>query len=103
MELEPFLEAPTLAAILTGGGASIVTSVLVQYAILPLLQLTEQARDRFGPFIAILTGIVVVEVATFTVIVGPTRQDVVQGAVTGIFAGLAAIGLHSVGKRVAPQ
>lgn len=96
------LSAPTLAALTTVAGASLLASVLVQYAILPLLQLTEAARDRFGPFIAIVTGTVVVEVATFTVIVGPTRQDVVQGAVTGIFAGLAAIGLHSVGKRVAP-
>ena len=96
------LDAPTLEALTTVAGASLLTSILVQYIILPILSLTEAARDRFGPFIAIATGVLVVEVATFTVLAGITRVDVVQGAVTGIFAGLAAIGIHSVGKRVTP-
>ena len=78
-----------------------LTSVLMEFVVLRIIDLTAQARDRYGPFLAILTGIIVVLIATFT-IVEPTRQDVVQGVVTGIFAGLAAIGLHSVGKRVAP-
>lgn len=96
------LSAPTLEALTTVAGASLLVSVLVQYVVLPIANLTEGARDRFGPFIAIVTGIAVVEIATFTVLASVARQDVVQGAVTGIFAGLAAIGLHSVGKRLAP-
>lgn len=94
------LDAPTLAALTTVAGAALLTSVLVQYVVLPIANLTEAARDRFGPFIAIATGIAVVEVATLTVLAA-TRADIVQGAVTGIFAGLAAIGLHSVGQQVA--
>src|SRR3990167_9062370 len=94
------LSAPTLEALTTVAGASLLVSVLVQYIVLPILSLTEAARDRFGPLIAILTGVLVVEVATFTVLADVVRADVVQGAVTGIFAGLAAIGLHSVGQAV---
>jgi len=92
------MDAPTIQALTTVAGAALLTGVLVQYIALPLLNLSPETRDRLGPIVAIVVGIIVVEVATFTVLT-PTRVDVVQGAVNGIFAGLAAIGIHSVAQN----
>lgn len=94
------MPAPTLEMLTTVAGAALLTAVLMQYVVLALLNPTPPARDRFGPLLAILTGIVVVELATFTVVTGATRLDFGQGLVNGIFAGLAAMGLHDVGKTI---
>ena len=52
-------------------------------------------KDRFGPLIAIATGIVVVVIASLV-----TGADAAQGVLTGISAGLAAMGLHDLGDSV---
>lgn len=90
------MEAPAIATLTTVAGAAILASVLIQFAILPLLNLSPATQDRFGPLLAIIVGIVIVELATFTVVTGATKQDIGQGLVNGIFAGLAAIGIHNV-------
>ena len=90
------LDTPTLASLTTVAGAAILTAVLLQFIVLPVLKLAPATQDRFGPLIAIIIGIVVVELATVTVVTGPTRQDIGQGLLNGLFAGLSAIGIHSV-------
>jgi hypothetical protein len=89
------MDAPTLGALQTVAGATILVAALMQI-LLGALRLAPATQDRFGPLLAVVVGVVVVEVATFTLLSGPSRADVVQGAVNGIFAGLAAIGVHSV-------
>jgi len=93
------LDTPTLASLTTVAGAAILVSVLLQFAVLPVLNLSPATRDRFGPLIAIVVGVIVVEIATLTVVTGATRQDVGQGLLNGIFAGLAAIGIHDVTSK----
>ena len=97
------MDAPTIASLTTVAGAAILTGALMEFLILRVLDLSPATQDRWGPFLAIVTGIIVVELATFTVVTGATRLDVVQGLVNGIFAGLSAIGIHSVAKRVVPE
>lgn len=92
------MDAPTLQSLLTVAGATAFT-VIIMSVLLPVLKLDPDVQDRFGPLLAIIVGIAVVEIATFTIVTGPGKQDVVQGAVTGIVAGLAAIGTHSVVKQ----
>lgn len=94
------MEAPAIATLTTVAGAAILTTVLLQFVVFPLLNLSPATKDRFGAIIAILVGVVIVEVATFTVVTGATKQDVAQGLVNGIFAGLSAIGIHSVATGV---
>ena len=94
------MDAPEISTLTTVAGAAILTTVLMQFVILPLLNLSPATQDRFGAIIAIIAGVVIVEAATFTVVTGPTRQDVAQGLVNGIFAGLSAIGIHSVASGV---
>lgn len=92
------MDAPTLQSLLTVAGATAFT-VIIMSVLLPVLKLDPDVQDRFGPLLAIIVGIAVVEIATFTIVTGVGKQDVVQGAVTGIVAGLAAIGTHSVVKQ----
>ena len=89
------MDAPTLQALTTVAGATVLTAVIVQL-ILPLFSFAPATQDRVGPLIAVAIGILVVLVATFTVVSGVGKADVVQGVVNGIFAGLAAIGVHNV-------
>lgn len=89
------MDAPTIEALRTVAGAAILTAVLVQL-LLNTLTLAPATQDRIGPLIAVAVGIVVVEIATFTILTGPNRTDVLQGVVNGIFAGLASMGIHNV-------
>lgn len=87
------MDAPTVAALTTVAGAAILITVILQVAF-RTLSLDATLQDRFGPLIAIVIGIVVVEVATATVITGAGKADYFQGAINGFFAGLSAVGLH---------
>lgn len=96
------MDAPTIQALTTVGGAAILVAVLVQLY-LNVAQLAPGTQDRFGPVIAVVLGIVIVEIATATVVTGAGRADFAQGAVNGIFAGLASMGIHNVvTKTIAP-
>lgn len=91
----PTLDAPTIAALTTVAGGALLTAVVVQL-LLNALAMSPATQDRIGPLIAVAVGIVIVELATFTVVDGPTKADVFQGAVNGIFAGLSSMGIHNV-------
>jgi len=95
------MDAPTLQMLTTVAGATLLTSALVQ-VILNVWRPADATKDRFGPLLAVVVGIAVVEVATFSVITGPASTDFLQGAVNGLFAGLAAMGVHDAVQSAAP-
>lgn len=88
------MDAPTIQALTTVAGAAILVAVLVQ-VFMQTAQPDGPTADRYGPILAIITGIVVVVTATW-VIGGATRLDAAQAVVNGIFAGLASMGIHNV-------
>ena len=89
------MDAPTVAALLTVAGAAVAVALIVQL-LLNTLQLAPATQDRFGPLIAVIVGVLIVEAATFTVGVGTTGTDIFQGAINGVFAGLASMGIHNI-------
>lgn len=92
------MDAPTLEALTTVAGAALLTSVLV-WLLFQTIAAADALKARFGPVIAVVVGVIVVELATFTIIEGPLKQDIGQGLINGIFAGLAAMGIHDFGKK----
>ena len=89
------IDAPTVQALTTVAGATLLTAAIVQ-VLFHVWAPDSALQDRIGPLVAVVIGIVIVEVATFTVVTGPTKVDVFQGAVNGLFSGLAAIGVHNL-------
>lgn len=86
------LDAPTLAMLTTIAGAAIVVVPLSE-AIKRVWNPDGPTQDRFMPVVTILLGVGVVLVATFGL--GLTeRQEIVQAAFNGVFAGLSACGLY---------
>jgi hypothetical protein len=83
-----------LSVLVTVGGAAVAVAIIVQI-IVSAAQWTAATKDRFGPMLACITGVVVVEVASVGLGVG-TRQDIVQGLFTGLFAGASAMGIHDL-------
>ena len=92
------MDAPTLQSLTTVAGATILTTAIM-FVLLKAIQFAPSTQDRFGPALAIIVGIIIVEAATFTVISGAGKADALQGAITGLFAGLAAIGVQNVGTK----
>ena len=96
------MDAPTVQALTSVAGATLLTAAIVQL-ILNTAKLDDAVENRVGPLLAVGVGIVIVELATFTVMSGPTRVDVFQGAVNGLFAGLASMGVHNLWtKTISP-
>ena len=92
------MDPVTLETLLTVGGAATLTTILTA-VILGAAALAPAARDRFGPLIAIVIGVVVTEVATFALGLG-SRQDVAQAGLTGVLAGASSMGLYDTLKGV---
>jgi len=90
---------PQAAALLTVAGLAPIVSMLSQ-----LIWRTaghdganDAIRSRFGPIVAVVAAIVLAEVTLWvTASIGITRLDVLQAALTGGVAGLAAIGIHDL-------
>ena len=74
--------------LLTIGGAAVLVSLLVE-VIKRTWQWTDAVVDRFAPIVSLGIGIVVVVVATLS-----TGGDILQGLLTGLFAGFTACGLY---------
>ena len=89
------MDAPTLQSLVTVAGAASLVAVIIQLYF-NMARPAPATQDRFGPILAVILGIIVVEVATFTVVTGVGKADIVQGAINGLFAGLASMGLHNV-------
>lgn len=88
----------TPALVLTLGGASIVVSILVQ-VILSTWRPSPEAKDRFGPLLALLVGIGVL--FTFGLLQGST--DYATLLLTGLLAGGGGMGVHDTIDAVAPS
>lgn len=86
------MEVPSLEALRTVAGASIVVVVILQ-VLWATWKPAAAVKDQFGPLVAIVTGIVVTVVAT-VVIGGATSADLVTAILNGLFAGAASMGIH---------
>lgn len=87
------MENFTFELLLTAAGASAFVLLLLQ--VLWKTAGDTIDKDRFGPIISIVTGVIVVVVASFV-----TGNDPAQGVLTGITAGFVAMGLHDLGDSV---
>jgi hypothetical protein len=86
------LDAPTLQALTTVAGATILTlpiSELIKRAWNP----TPTQQDRFMPVVSVIIGVAVVLVADFGLGL-LSSQDLVGAIVTGLFAGFSASGVY---------
>jgi hypothetical protein len=79
----------TPALVLTLGGASVVVSILVGVE-LSAWKPTADQKDRFGPLLALATGVVVV--VGFGLLQGSI--DYASLILTGILSGGGAMGVH---------
>jgi uncharacterized membrane protein len=94
----PDLTSPTVADILTLGGITATTALIV-FVIMNTANLTTEAANRFGPLIAVATGLVVSLGFTFLLIPEPQRPDLAQAILNGLFGGLASIGTYQLIKK----
>ena len=83
------LSALTPETVLTIGGASVVISILVG-VIIAAWKPTPEQKDRFGPLLALATGLVVV--LAFGALQG--NADYASLLLTGILAGGGSMGVH---------
>jgi hypothetical protein len=87
---------PTIAGLVTIAGLTPVV-VLINYALLRAANAGTAARDRFGPILSIVVGIVVAEGATAGLGL-IARQDVANAALIGLLSGGNAMGLYDLIK-----
>lgn len=86
-------ESLTLAQLTTVAGIGVATA-LIDKLIWTTTAATPQAISRFGPILALGTGIVVGGVAAF--VLGIVGQDFAQVLINGAVGGLSGIGLYDV-------
>lgn len=87
------MEQVTPALMLTVAGAAGVVLILLQAIWKAVGSAID--KDRFGPLIALLVGVVVVEAFAIT-----QGADLGQGFLTGLLAGATAMALHDAGDSV---
>lgn len=92
------MDAPTLQSLTTVAGIAIAVTAIETF-LLPALNLSVDATNRFGPLLAVILGVAVSILATWVVVTGVGRQDIASAVVNGIFGGLSAIGLHQVASK----
>lgn len=97
----PPLEAPTVASLLTLAGNAAVVALLVTL-IKRTADLTAAQVDRYGPAMAVGTGVVLAEIATLVTHAATIDANLVtQAALTGLVSGCLSSGLYDlVGDRV---
>lgn len=89
----------TPEALATVGGAGIVTSLIVQFVVKAFLgDRVDAIMPRFGPLIAILIGVALVVIASFALGLIVSGAAVLTAILTGLFAGLSAIGIYEAAK-----
>lgn len=80
--------------VLTVAGASVILTILLQ-ALFAALKLAGEQRDRFGPIIALVAGVVLV--GGFAVVQG---ADLAAAFLTGILAGATSMGVHDTASAL---
>ncbi len=88
------LTAPTVQALTTVAGAAVLVAVLLFVGV-KAAKPSADFMDRFGPLIAVGLGVLVVLFAEF-VLKTTATEDLGQGVINGIFAGLTAAGGYDV-------
>jgi hypothetical protein len=89
---------PTLETLLTVAGDAAVVLIFLE-ALKSLLDMNDSAVKRFGPFMAIILGIIVAEFAAIAI--GQSGRDLAQAVLTGIMAGSSAMGFYNTTKSAA--
>ena len=85
---------PTLASLATVAGAAAVVSIVLQI-ILTAMALPDAMQTRWGPLMALALGIIFV-VGAALVTGSQDGASLGQAALTGLFAGATAMGLHNL-------
>lgn len=86
--------------VLTIGGAAVVVIVLTE-AIKRAASFSATTTDRFGLILALIAGIVVVEVFNVLSFGSATHLDQATALLNGLLAGASAAGLYSGGTSLA--
>lgn len=97
--MSPVGDVLTPEMLLTVGGIAAVVAVVFQFILKPLWKPTPDLLDRVGPTVAIVMGIVFALIATFILNLVSGR-DIFAAVMTGVYGGLASIGLYSAVKSV---
>lgn len=85
------MEGITFAQLTTVGGIGIVAA-LIDQVIWTTAAAAPATKERFGPIVAIVTGVILGVAAGF--VLQQTAQDLAQSALNGVLGGLTAIGLY---------
>jgi hypothetical protein len=83
----------TLAQLVTVAGVASATA-LVDEVLWRTAAASDAIKDRFGPIVALTTGVIVAILAALTL--GFGGQDLAQAVINGAVGGLAAIGVHDL-------
>lgn len=86
-------EGLTLAQLTTVAGIASATALLNE-VIWRTAAASDAIKARFGPIIALTTGVVVGVLASL--VLGLGGQDLAQSVINGAVGGLAAIGIHDL-------
>ena len=92
------MEDPTIAQLATVSGNAAIT-FLVGQVLWRTAAANPATQDRFGPIVAVGTGIVLA-LAAAVVDLTPAlqRADLVQAGLVGLVSGCSAIGIHDLVK-----
>lgn len=92
------MDDPTIAQLATVSGNAAITFLIGQ-VLWRTLSAAPATQDRFGPIVAVGTGIVLA-LAASVVDLTPAlqRSDVLQSALVGLVSGTSAIGIHDLVK-----
>lgn len=88
MDVGSAISAVTPEAMLTVAGSSIILAIIIG-AIIAAWKPTADQKDRFGPILAIVLGILVV--GGFALVQG---ADVASAVLVGIISGAGSMGVH---------
>lgn len=98
---------PDIGSILTVAGNAAVTLIIVQ-VVLGALKPSDEQRDRFGPVLALISGIVLAlgaEIVISTTEVGGavTAEGIYNAVLIGIVAGWTSMGIHDTANAASSQ
>jgi len=99
------MEAPTVNSLLTTGGLAVAV-VLITQLIWSTVRPSPDTKDRFGPLVAVIVGIVLSLIAVFTVGLDPAGSagtDIFNAILSGLFVGATGMGIHDSIDSVNPN
>lgn len=85
------METPTLQGLTQVAGIGVAVSIL-NFLLWRTLGASDATKGRFGPIVAVGTGVIVAVFAGF--VLHLASADIAQAAINGVVGGLTAIGLY---------